>query len=185
MSPHNPRASRTEVSPGVWYADEPLVIVSAGDLATLSSKAASSPLGRVRLCVHHDVDARLHEMFIILSRETYIRPHRHVGKAESLLVLSGEADAVFFDDEGAITRVVRLGEYRSAHPFFYRIDQSVYHTLVVRTDVFVFKEATSGPLRSSESELAVWAPPESNAPAARAYALNLASILEARLSNQR
>lgn len=177
--------ARREVSRGVWYADEPLVVVGRDELDTLRSDVEASPLKRVRLCLHRDIEARLHEMFIVLSRATYIRPHRHIGKSESMLVLSGEADAVFFDEAGAIASVVRLGDYRSTHPFFYRIDQPVYHGLLIRTDVFVYEEATSGPLVPSDSEFAAWAPPEANAEAARAYVTNLAEQVEARWLNHR
>lgn len=178
--PKTLRVAHKETSPGVWYADEPLVTVSAGDLEALSSRVEAMPLKRARLCVHRGVESRLHEMFIILSRNTYIRPHRHIGKSESLLVLRGLADAVFFDDSGDIDQVVRVGEFGSGYPCFYRIDQAVFHTLVLHSDVFVFKEATSGPLRKEESEFAPWAPPEPDAAAAGAYAVSLAARVEAR-----
>ena len=48
-------------------------------------------------------------MFIVLSKETYIRPHKHVNRIESLHVVEGKARAVFFDEIGSIIQVVPLG----------------------------------------------------------------------------
>ena len=45
-------------------------------------------------------------MFIALSDETYIRPHKHLNKSESLHVLEGSADVVFFDEKGKITKII-------------------------------------------------------------------------------
>ena len=58
----------------------------------------------MRLCAHPAVDDRLHEMVIAMARETYVRPHKHVNKSESVHVIEGLADAVLFDDAGNVGR---------------------------------------------------------------------------------
>lgn len=162
-----------EESREVLYVDEPLPLVSRHDIAVLEARVEEAPFKRTRLCVHHDPQDRLHEMFIVQSPRTYIRPHKHMDKAESLLVLDGAADAIFFDEAGAITSVVSLGDYRSGQPFFYRIGEALYHSLLIRTETFVFKEATHGPFDRTRTVFAPWAPDERDQAAADAYKLAL------------
>ncbi len=163
-----------EINQAVYVCPDDVVTLSAADLAFLKEKAAAIPRGRIRLCAHGRDDERLHEMFILLTRRTYIRPHRHLGKAESLHVLEGEADAVFFDDGGAVTRVVPLGPYGSGRTFYYRIASPEYHTLLLATPHLLFHEATLGPFRREETSFPDWAPPEEDLAARRAYLEKLA-----------
>ncbi len=144
----------------VLVADEPLLVVSADGIDEVKRRASASGRRRARICAHASSDEPLHEMLIVLDRETYIRPHRHHAKAESFLVLEGEADIVFFDAEGGISRVVRVGAYGSGHAFYYRVSDARYHTVVVRTPIVAFHEATTGPFLPAQTEHAPWAPPE-------------------------
>ena len=129
----------------VLVADDAVVRVGREDIDLLRGRVRLTLRKRIRLCAHRDGDSPLHEMFIVLDGATYIRPHKHLGKAESLLVIQGEADAVFFEDSGAVREVVRLGDYGSGQRFYYRISDPFYHTLLLRSDPFVFHEATQGP----------------------------------------
>lgn len=157
----------------VLYADEPVPLVSRHDIAVLEARVEEATFKRTRLCMHRGPEDRLQEMFIVQSPRTYIRPHKHLDKAESLLVLDGAADAVFFDETGVITSVVALGDYRSGRPFFYRIGEAVYHSLLIRTEPFVFKEATHGPFDKTRTVFAPWAPEERDKAAAGAYKIAL------------
>ncbi len=153
----------------VYVARDAIVVVSGEDLAFLKEQLPETKRHRVRLCAHRGVEDRLHEMFILVSRETYIRPHKHMQKAESLLVVEGEADAVFFDDEGKLTDVIPLGDAASGRPFYYRIDSPRYHTLLFRSPHLLFHESTTGPFRKEETIYAPWAPVEEDHLAARRY----------------
>jgi cupin fold WbuC family metalloprotein len=142
----------------VLYADERLPLVGSSDLTPLMEDARHTPRRRMRLCVHPDTGSALHEMFIASRREGYIRPHKHVEKAESLLLLEGSADLVLFSDEGRVLEVVGLGDYASGRPFYYRIQDSRYHTLLVNSEVVLYHEATSGPWARSQMAYAPWSP---------------------------
>ena len=174
-----------EENPGVFYADESLVQLTRDEINFLASRVEKTPLRRIRLCAHQNVKDLLHEMFIVHSRNTYIRPHRHLGKSESLLVLDGQADVVFFNDKGRISNVVLLGEYGSGHTFFYRIDDAVYHSLVIHTDTLAFKEATTGPFNRADSEFAPWSPDSADVEGARRYTAELAGAVSAYHRGQR
>ena len=162
-------------SNAVFYADEAPVSVGLEEIEFLKSHLEKTALKRVRLCAHSGVEDALHEMLIVLSKETYIRPAKHLGKAESLLVVEGFADAVFFDEHGEIERVLPLGDYASGRRFYYRISEPVYHTLLIRSETLVFHEATRGPFRSEDTVFAPWSPAEDEPAAARAYMQRLAA----------
>jgi cupin fold WbuC family metalloprotein len=149
------------------------VIVDPAAAAFLESRLAETPRRRVRLCAHRGPGAPLQEMFILLAEDTYIRPHRHTGKVESLHVIAGQADAVFFDEAGAVAAVVPLGAPGSGRAFYYRVDTPRFHTLVLRSERFFFHEATTGPFRPEETAFAPWAPGEEDPAGAARYRAEL------------
>lgn len=158
-----------QVSPEVFYADEAVVRVDQRDITGLVAEAEPMPRRRTRLCTHRSADDRLHEMLIVHHREAYVRAHRHLGKAESMHIIQGETDLVLFDDAGTVTEVIGMGEFASGRPFYYRMSDSIYHALIIRSEWLVFHEVTSGPLRREESEFAPWAPADDDAPAVQAF----------------
>ena len=153
------------------------VIVAEGDIARatredvedLRRRADSAPLRRARLCAHRDLADPVHEMLIVLARNTYVRPHRHLGKTESFHVVEGQAEVVVFDAEGAITDVIQLGDYASGQAFYYRLNAPFFHTVLVRSEVVVVHETTNGPFNPEETVFAPWAPEPSDAAACRRY----------------
>ena len=158
-----------KVSPEVFYADELVVRVDRDDVTSLVAEADPMPRRRMRLCTHRSADDRLHEMLIVHNREAYVRAHRHLGKVESMHIIKGETDLVLFDDVGKVTEVIRMGEFVSGRPFYYRMSDSIYHSLMIRSEWLVFHEVTSGPLRREESEFAPWAPADDDALAVQIF----------------
>ena len=157
------------VSPEVFYADEVVVRVDREDVT--SPVAWDDPIlrRRKRLCMHRSAEDRLHEMLIVHHREASVRSYRHLGKAESMHIVQDETDLVLFEDAGNVTEVIGMGEFRSGRPFYYRISEPIYHSLVIRSEWLVFHEVTSGPLRREESEFAPWAPADDDAPAVQVF----------------
>ena len=158
-----------KVRPEVFYADELVVRVDRDDVTSLVASADPMPRRRTRLCTHRSAEDRLHEMLIVHHREAYVRAHRHLGKAESMHIIQGETDLVLFDDAGKVTEVIGMGELHSGRPFYYRMSDSIYHSLVIRSEWLVFHEVTSGPLRREESEFAPWAPADDDAPGVQVF----------------
>lgn len=157
------------IGDGVYSSGASLVTVSPAAVAFLRERLAEADRRRVRLCAHAGAEAPLQEMLILVAQESYIRPHRHLDKAESLLVLEGAADAVFFEEDGAVRDVLPLGPHGSGRTFYYRIGSPVWHTLLVRTPELLFHEATLGPFRRERTEYAPWAPAEEDAAGAVGY----------------
>jgi cupin fold WbuC family metalloprotein len=149
----------------VLIATEPLVRLTAADIGELKARAGRNPRARVRICAHASVEDALHEMVIVHMHGAYITPHKHVGKAESTHVIEGCANAVLFEDDGTVREVVRLGEPGSGRSFYFRIDEPVFHTLLIESDFLVFHEVTSGPFVREDTVVAPWAPDQADAAA--------------------
>lgn len=144
----------------VFYPEDEIVAVDRADLDELKRLAMLNPRQRVRLCAHSSPDDALHEMFIVHARGCYVRPHKHVGKSESMTVLEGEVDVVLFDEDGAIRDVVRMGAPGTGKIFYQRLSDAIYHTLIIRTEFLVFLETTGGPFLRENTVFPEWAPQE-------------------------
>ena len=143
----------------VLYPDIEVVTVGAEDIAELKHLALLNPRQRIRLCAHRSPVDSLHEMFIVHTKNCYVRPHKHVGKAESMAILEGEADVVLFNEDGTIRQVANMGDFSSGKQFYYRMSEPIYHTLLIRTDFLVFHESTEGPFIRENTIFPQWAPP--------------------------
>ena len=157
----------------VLALDADVVVAGHGHIEQLRRLAVQAPARRARLCAHRNTSDPLHEMLIVLDHSTYVRPHRHLGKTESFHVVDGLADVALFDSEGTLTEVFRLGDYRSGHPFYYRLNVPTFHTVLVRSDVVVLHETTNGPFDPSAAEFAAWAPDPTEDDACRQYLAEL------------
>jgi cupin fold WbuC family metalloprotein len=165
-------ATRPE-SPEVLYPAEDMILCEAADWEELKRLALANPRRRIRLCAHRSPSDTLHEMLIVHTRDAYVRPHKHVGRIESFLVLEGDVDVVLFDEAGNITNVIPMGAPASGKQFYLRMNTPTYHTLVIRSEVIVFHEATNGPFNRADTVFAPWSPDEANHGAIREYMTRL------------
>jgi cupin fold WbuC family metalloprotein len=136
----------------------------------------------VRLCTHRSADDSLHEMLIVHARGTYVPPHKHPAKSESFHVIEGHVDVVIFGEDGSVAEVMNMGEFTSGKPFYYRMADALYHTLVIRSATLVFHEITNGPFRRSDTIFAPWAPDETDLTAVATF---LATLEERILATKR
>lgn len=72
-----------------------------------------------------------------------------------------------------------MGTYESGLRFFYRIQEPVFHCLVVRGGAFVFHEVSTGPFTRESTELAPWTPPEEDTAAVNRYLDDLEERIDA------
>ena len=121
-------------------------------------------------------------MLIAISSASYIRPHRHLDKSESFHVVDGIADVAIFDDSGNVTDVIALGPLASGRAFFYRLSESAFHTLLIRSDVLVIHEVTNGPFAPERTIVAPFAPSEERDEEVRRYMQQLHAQVEGRVS---
>ena len=162
----------------VLHGTDSVLGVGRTEIEYLKERAGQNRRKRMRLCAHRDVGDSLHEMFIVHQKDTYVRPHLHTNKSESLHVIEGSVDVVIFDDDGNINGVSRLGDYSSGLPFYHRVSDPRYHTLLIRSDTLVFHETTNGPFRKSDTTWAPWAPAQNDTGAQPTYMERLAREVE-------
>jgi len=163
----------------VFVAEEGIIDLGDEALALVKRQAAASTRRRARICAHRDGSDPVHEMLIAISADSYIHPHRHLAKAESFHIVEGEVDVVIFDDAGGIDRVVALGASGTGRSFFYRLSESRYHTLIIRSKMLVVHEVTAGPFERAGTVNAPFAPGEDEPARATAYMLELAGRVAA------
>lgn len=130
----------------------------------VASRAAASPRRRMNHNFHAGPDDNPHRFLNVLLRGTYIRPHRHIepAKAETFLVLEGEAEVVIFDDSGSVTERHLLGGTSAAGKTWgIDIEPGVWHTIIAVTGRAVCFEVKPGPWEpSTDKDFASWAPRE-------------------------
>ena len=164
-----------EVSPEVLYSDGGFLAVDRDTVQLLKEKAKLSPRRRCRLCFHASSDDLQQEMLIVMHRSSYVRPHRHLRRAETLLIIEGHCKTLLFDADGHVTDILPMSPAVDGGRFFYKMPPGIFHTLIFQSEWLVFLETTLGPFDPSSSEAASWAPPETDAAAGHAFLSGLAA----------
>lgn len=148
----------TKENEEVYYAIDKLIGISKADINKLKEFAIKNERKRVRLCTHKSIKDKLHEMFIVLSEDCYIRPHKHFHKVESMSIIEGEADLLLFSDSGDIFKEIEMGSRDSNKLFYHKIVEPIFHTLIVKSPFLVYHEITEGPFIKTDTLYADWAP---------------------------
>lgn len=167
-----------EFNEEVLFANDQVVKVGRQDIEFLKKRAACNRRKRIRLCTHKDIDDKLHEMLIVHTKDTYVRPHKHLNKSESFHVIEGSVDVVIFNEVGNVVEVIQMGDYSSGHRFYYRMSNSYYHTPLIRSDVLIFHEVTNGPFKRSDTIFAPWSPEENDSAAVKEFMEQMARAVD-------
>jgi cupin fold WbuC family metalloprotein len=163
----------------VFYVTDAVPMVGDEEIAFLKEQAGASRRKRCRLCLHPAPTAAHHEMLIVHHREAYVRPARHHGRNESLIVIEGEALAFIFDDEGTPLSIATLGPAGSGRACSYYMPAGTWHTIVVTSTWLVFVEAAPGPFDRELTSFPPWAPDGHDAAAAASYMRGLLAAASA------
>ena len=140
-----------------------IIQTSREDIEKLKREAAESPRKRAHLLLHGDRGEIVQEMVVALCRGTYLRPHNHCKRIESIYVMEGELGLVVFSGEGSVISRLRLSAQNADLPFLYRIPANAWHCIAPLTESAVIHEITSGPFVAGETLFAPWAPEEGDA----------------------
>ncbi len=162
----------------VYYCDEDVIEITQSEIEFLKNNAGLSERKQCRICCHPNESDALHEMIIALHNSVYIRPHRHLGKSESFHLIEGHILIVLFDINGLVVKVISLNKGQQDSSVFYRLNSSVFHTVIVVSEMAVFHESTNGPFNVEETEFPEWAPAPNDLDAVRIYKKVLSTDLQ-------
>lgn len=95
-----------ETNKGVFFSKDSIMNVGHEDIEYLKNIASNNKRKQSRLCAHLNEEDLLHEMIIIHTNSTYVRPHKHLKRSESFYILEGTADVVIFDEGGGVSQVI-------------------------------------------------------------------------------
>ena len=154
--------SYREESEGIYYVEDDIVKFGSEEIVFLKERVRFCSKKRNRICSHLTADDQLHEMLICVMAGSYIAPAKHISRTESLHVVEGAADIVFFDAYGNVDKVTELSEPTLPRKFYYRMNTETYHMLIVHSEFFIFHEVTLGPFDKSSTVQPEWVPDENN-----------------------
>jgi len=144
----------------VYISNQGLFSLNKEDIDELINKAKLAPRNRVRFCSHSSANELVHEMFIVHPKGAYVRPHKHLNKPESMMIIEGEVDYVVFDNKGNIKEKIPMGDYRSGKSFYQSTRAEQFHSLVIHSEWLVFLEVVQGPFNKEDTVFAEWSPKE-------------------------
>ena len=134
-------------------------LISTALLDEMAAKAAASPRRRTHHNLHSSASDPVQRFVVVLQRDSYVRPHRHMTKSELCTVIRGRFEVVIFDSEGMVLERTVTGEGTSNMAF--ELPHATWHTLLPLTDGAAFVEVKEGPYDpATAAEFAAWAPEE-------------------------
>jgi cupin fold WbuC family metalloprotein len=154
----------------VLYAPAGFNALAPADIDELKQRAARTPRQRCRVCLHDAPGAVLHDMVIVQGRGIYARPHRHLTRPETIIVLEGEGTFIRFSDDGKPVAAIALSaSSRPGTTQVIRVPVSEFHGLTIESEWLVMCESTLGPFDPKANEFAAWSPPQEDVAAVARY----------------
>ncbi|EMJ89314.1 WbuC family cupin fold metalloprotein [Leptospira meyeri] len=119
-------------------------VIDSDLIGTLITKAQNAERKRTNFNFHEQQE--VYQRFLnVLSKDTYIPPHRHLSdpKPETFIILEGEIGFLIFDEDGEVKESHKLtanGPKRGID-----LQPGVWHSLVCLSETAVCFEGKSGP----------------------------------------
>lgn len=159
-----------------FYSTGEVVHVNREVVRQLVEASSRDGRGRARLCLHKSPDSKFHEMIVVEHRGGYFRPHKHLAKGESCVLIEGSAAFFVFGDDGAVTHVSVVGGPQGE--LICRVEANQWHTVIPLTPYAVYLESKPGPfLGANDRVYPDWAPDGSDSVEAAGYLEALLSLV--------
>lgn len=146
----------------VIYFYNSLVKINKKDLDILRKFSSFNSDKKSRYCNHKSKNSKLHEMIIFHKKGYYVRPHSHPNRTESVHLIKGRVDIIIFNKKGNISDIIKMGNYQSGNIFYYRMNNELTHTLVIKSPYIIFHETSLGPFKKKNTKFASWSPVKKN-----------------------
>jgi cupin fold WbuC family metalloprotein len=144
-------------------------------LDAVTASARQSPRLRMNHNFHAELDDPVQRLLNALEPWTYIRPHKHVTKEESFVLLRGTVLAVVFNDDGSIRDHCVLNA--ATGNLGIEFEENSFHMLTSLESGSVVYEIKEGPfVPHTEASSAPWAPREAT-PDARDFLAGIFAAL--------
>lgn len=159
-------------------------IFDAYYLDDLTQQAKVSPRLRQHRNIHRSYQDATQRLFNAIEPGSYIRPHRHAAdpKDELLIAVRGSMALLTFDDQGAVTDILRFGDGGLDREMAAgaEVPASTWHTVLALEPGCILLEVKAGPFDPNQPKnLASWAP-EEGAAEAREYLDRLVGLVNAK-----
>ena len=141
-----------------FFNDQDILEVNLSLIKKLKEAASNDLSKRARFNLHKSHQDKVHEMIVVLHKDTYVRPHQHSNKTESFHLIEGSLVVIFFDDDGKIINQIKMSEPENKYPFIYRLSRDFWHMVIPLSEFVVFHETTNGPFIKGETKFPDWAP---------------------------
>lgn len=138
-----------------FFNQDDVVKVDTEMIEHLKKKAQANASGKYRLCMHHNPQDSLHEMYIVRGKWDYGRAEKHMHTTEFHMIIEGVLLIIIFNDVGEIEELFQLSK---ENYLSYRMDPNIYHMSIPLTDQVVYYEAKLGPFPNAGNVFPAWAP---------------------------
>ena len=137
------------------FSCENVSIIQIGDreINQLIKEARSTELKRARVNIHKSSDDLLHEMIIAFTSESEVKVHKHPNKRESFHILKGRVQIRFYGEELIEMTDRRITLCSERGPYYYRMQDQLWHKVIPLTDICVIHEITDGPFIPGQSSI--------------------------------
>ena len=159
-----------------FIADTPVVSVGRDEIEFLKAEMHRSNIGGISLTLNSDPESSLRETIQLRRQHRYVRPQR-LAHDQSIHVLEGTGDVVFFDDRGSIAKSVPVGSNGSGRDFYVRLPARTFHFVLVHSDILVTHDVEGCAVGQQEGEYAAWSPIESDTDFVGEFLRNLAAAV--------
>jgi len=144
-----------------------MIKITTGLIDEIAEKSRAAARRRQNYCFHKEDADTLQRMINVIQPDSYTRPHRHIGKREAFLILSGRLAAVEFNANGEVIDAAVLDE--SGENKGVEVLSGTWHTFVSLEEDSCVYELKDGPyVKETDKEFANWAP-EENSPEGQQY----------------
>ena len=140
-----------QTSEGVFHANTWGLNWGSDLINELKIAALKNSRNRSRLCLHPSKNDLHQEMLIVMSKSAIEKPQRRTIGFDTKIVIEGEANLHYFNDEGNLLRIIELGQNKSR---YVHTCTSEYHALEIASDWFVFLEILRGPFSATATKFA-------------------------------
>ena len=126
------------------------MVIDNGILNELSAQAKANPRLRQAMDLRNSPEDLSQRMLNALEPGTVMPVHRHHASSETVVVLRGKIEWIFYDDEGNVTERVVLDA--NGEPRMLNVERDRWHSLVCLEPNSVLYESKNGAYQPLEKD---------------------------------